>query len=131
MYLLFFILSSMLLLSLCLVTFPFYQNNSIFSKRFLLLITSAIIFSSVLYFFSGDKMAVLEWLTYGEKHYQLLDEFQKLGGVDGAIVQIEKRLKENPDDAEGWTILSKLYASKGENKKALEANKKANALSGS
>lgn len=70
-------------------------------------------------------MALKKWLQGGEKHYQLIQQFDRMGGLEGAITKIQIRLKDNPDDREGWLILSKLYLAKGDALRAQNALKKA------
>jgi cytochrome c-type biogenesis protein CcmH/NrfG len=68
--------------------------------------------SLLLYQFTGDKIALSDWLAEGKQHYKLLEQFEALGGIDGAINKITQRLKANPDDKQGWLILGKLYQAK-------------------
>lgn len=113
----------MLIAALCILAIPFVWNNNklLFSKSYLFTALFMSLLSLGLYQFSGNKIALQYWLTQGAQHYQLLDTFEQLGGVDGAIVRIEAKLQSNPNDAQGWLILGKLYLSKHEDVKAQQA----------
>ena len=47
----------------------------------------------------------------------------------GMVERLAGRLKDNPDDAEGWRMLARSYEVLGETDKAKEARAKAEALS--
>lgn len=46
---------------------------------------------------------------------------QQAPSMDEALVSLEKRLQENPDDVEGWILLARSYAGVGNAPKAAEA----------
>lgn len=117
----------MLLVALGLLALPFIKNRSL--NGFSLLAIMLIIFSMGLYQVSGNKSLLSWWFSEGKQHYQLLTTFEQLGGVDGAIKKIQHKLTDNPNDAQGWFILGKLYLSKGEEGKAQEAFARAKAIS--
>ncbi len=73
-----------------------------------------------LYFAISQPAAVNQWLEKGREHYALLVEYQALGGIDGMISRIKEKLDKNPDDAEGWIVLGKLYLAQ-HNEKAAKA----------
>ncbi len=85
-----------------------YRKN-IFSKYFLLLSLFVIGFSFSFYYFSANITALNAWLTSGKQHYQLLETIKDLGGIDVIIASVKKKLAANPQDAQGWFILGKLY----------------------
>lgn len=116
-----------LLVALSLLAIPFIKNRSF--KGYILSASIMTLFGLGIYQFSGNKTGLYLWMTQGKQHYQLLQEFEQLGGVDGAIAQIESKLAKNPQDAQGWTILGKLYLSKNEEAKAQAAFAKARELS--
>lgn len=126
MFTLYCLIMLMLFTALALIAVPFIKNRS--WKKFLLAATLTSIFALSLYQFSGDKSALHLWFANGKQHYQLMETFEQLGGIDGAIARIESRLENNPTDAQGWFILGKLYLSKQDNTKAKSAFDKAHAL---
>lgn len=71
-----------------------------------------------MYCYVTDFPALTNWLKQGREHYELMVQFNQLGGVDGAILKVQERLALHPEDAEGWRILGKLYLSKGDTAKA-------------
>lgn len=70
----------------------------------------------------------MKWLSGGKQHYLLVEQFDKLGGVDGAISKIEQKLKEDATNSKGWIILAKLYMAKKDETKAILALQKARDL---
>lgn len=50
--------------------------------------------------------------------------------IRGMVGRLAERLKENPNDAEGWRMLARSYEVLGETEKAKEARAKADALAG-
>ena len=81
------------------------------------------LFSSALYFLFSNQSALSSWLTEGKQHYYLLTQVEELGGIDGMIKRVNKKLEINPNDSEGWIILGKLYLAKGDKVKAEKASK--------
>lgn len=81
-----------------------------------------------LYQVTGDKNALAHWFTQGKQHYQLLEKFNQLGGVPGAIARIREKLTEHPNDVQGWFILGKLYLSSEDYSNARLAFAKAHEL---
>ncbi len=125
MYLLYSLLLVMLLSSLCLLAIPFIRTNTISSPYFLGSAIFVIVFSSGFYFYNQNHTALKQWLTVGQQHYQLQVAVKQLGGFKGMIDRIKKKLAANPQDAEGWFILGKLYLANGDYKEAKEAFNKA------
>lgn len=119
----------MLITALTLVTFPFITTKPFQFKSYLAISSMLAIFSLALYQFSGDKVALIQWAQHGAEHYHLLEKFDQLGGIDGIIAQINERLKQHPNDAQGWYILSRLYQSKHDDLNAATALKRAQELS--
>ncbi len=114
------------IIALTLLAIPFFMNKtSLFSKAYLLLALFTITFPLVFYFAWGQIKPLHHWLTRGKNHYDLQVEVDRLGGINGMIARIEGKLKENPEDRKGWSILGKLYLVVGEEVKAEEAFKKA------
>lgn len=102
----------LLISALCLIALPFIKNRHVVSKGFFGAIFFTIFFSLSVYILLGDKFALAQWLAYGEQHYQLLVQFDQLGGIDGMIAKVKARVKANPDDKQGQLILDKLYQMK-------------------
>ena len=125
MYVLYSLIILMIAFSICLLMVPFIKTKTSFSNHFLLSALFVILFSLSLYQFTGDHAALKQWLTQGEKHYQLQQEIKQLGGFAGIITRIKKKLAENPEDAEGWFILGKLYLANHDYNDAIDALGKA------
>ena|SRR5579872_1165414 len=121
MYLLYSFFILMLSCGIGFLAIPFITTNTISSKYFLLSAIFMILFSLGLYQFNGNQTTLKQWLMYGEKHYRLQQEVNQLGGFAGIIEKIKKKLAENPDDAEGWFILGKLYLANQDYNEAKEA----------
>lgn len=121
MYVLYGLLSLMLFSSLCLLAIPFIRTQTILSMRFLFSSIFVIVFSLGIYSFSQNHSDLKQWLTQGEKHYQLQVQVKQLGGFAGIIERIKKKLATNPNDAEGWFILGKLYFANRQYKEAKDA----------
>lgn len=130
MYLLYGLLILMLASAVGLLAVPYALNRgeNIFSKGFFAATTFIILSSLCLYQFTGDKVGLALWMTKGSQHYQLLEQIDNLGGIDQIITRIEAKVKANPDDAQGWFILGKLYLATHDMDKAKDALKKAHDL---
>ncbi len=129
MYLLYGMQFLLLLCAVGLLATPFVVNKNILSKNFLLASGFILVFSFTIYQFTTDKTALSYWLTQGKTHYQLQEQFNALGGIDGVIARVQAKLNANPTDAKGWWILAKLYAAKHDDAAAAAAVKKARELS--
>lgn len=125
MLLLFSLLGIMLLSALTVVAMPFAMQHKLLSGSFFSLVTSMTALSLGLYHFSGDHQALQQWFAHGKQHYQLMEKFDQLGGIEGVIARIKKKLQENPNDREGWLILGKLYLSQQKYDEAQAALNKA------
>lgn len=109
MYLLYGLLVLMLFSGICLLAIPFINTSTLLSKYFLFSALFVTVFSLGIYQFKNNNLALKQWLAHGEQHYQLQEDIQQLGGFEGMIERIKKKLAANPDDATGWFILGKLY----------------------
>lgn len=125
MYLLYSLIILMLACGICLLTIPFIITKTLFSRYFFISALFVILFSLSLYQLTGNHTALKQWITQGEKHYQLQQEVKQLGGFAGIIKRIKKKLAENPEDAEGWFILGKLYLANHDYNNAIDALGKA------
>ncbi len=79
-------------------------------RRSLALVLILISLGTYNYFIKTEGLAY--WLKGGEEHYQLMVKFNELGGIDGIIQQVKKKLALNPNDKQGQEILLKLYKMK-------------------
>lgn len=130
MIILYILLAIMLLIALSLLAIPFLNNASANKlKIFSCLAGFLIILSVWIYYLSTNTDALYNWFSTGKQHYQLLNQFEQLGGINGAITQIKKRLAANPEDAQGWLILGKLYLSQQNIVEAKKALTKAHSFS--
>jgi cytochrome c-type biogenesis protein CcmH/NrfG len=125
---LYILMGMMLACAIGLLSVPFVIQKNLVSVRFVSLIVVVTLLSLSLYQLSGNKVAVAKWLTTGRQHFLLLNQFDQLGGVEGAISKIEEKLKDTPSDAQGWFILGKLYLAKKEEEKGARAINKAHEL---
>lgn len=128
MFILYGLLLLMLLIALVIIAVPFVTKKPMRLGGYLIIVLLTFLFAFGFYQFSGNKQALYQWLTVGRQHYKLLETFNKLGGVDGAISRITAKLIQEPNDAEGWFILGKLYLSKEDTIRAEAAFSKAHEL---
>jgi cytochrome c-type biogenesis protein CcmH len=117
------LLIAIALLAIALRTSPHFSYGRFFALAFFIALTSL-----GLYSISGNKYDLDAWLTQGKNHYALMQQMQDLGGIDGMIAKVKDRLAENPDDAQGWMILGKLYQVKQDTTQANIAFSKAKML---
>jgi cytochrome c-type biogenesis protein CcmH/NrfG len=99
----------MLLLAAVIVAMPFALHKKFFSREFFVVLLSMICLPVMLYYFSTPRAALKQWFAHGREHYELLVQFKELGGVAGTIARVKQKLAANPQDAQGWLILGKLY----------------------
>jgi len=125
MFLLYGLFVLMITGSLCLFAIPFIGNKTLSLKYYWISALFVMLFSVGLYQFNNNHALLIHWLMQGEEHYRLQQEVSDLGGIAGMIKQIKKKVAENPDDAEGWFILGKLYLVNQNEKEAIEALGKA------
>ncbi len=104
----------LLLLLLVAISFIMFSTNKQTLKKldFIFITLFISLFTVILYFYSGDKTALKLWLTQDKNHYELQSTINKLGGIDGIIASIQKKLMNNPNEIQGWLILGKLYYAK-------------------
>jgi cytochrome c-type biogenesis protein CcmH/NrfG len=119
-------LTIMLVLSIGIVSIPFIKNKSIIG--FISVSLVFVISACTLYQFSGNKPALQNWFTHGEEHYRLQVQINKMGGIDAIIKRVQAKLEANPNDAQGWMILGKLYLGKQDTKSANAAFQRAKEL---
>ncbi len=121
MFLLYMTLGFMLITSIGLLSVPFFKMEKLPRKYFLLAALFIIIFSSSVYVFNNDTPALKQWLTHDENRYQLLQAVNKMGGFNGMLEKIKRKLADNPNDVQGWVILGKLYLGNHDYKNAKDA----------
>lgn len=128
MYLVYIAIAFMLILALALFSIPFIKNKSLFTKSFFIpaILTTAL--AMTLYHYNSNNTALQQWLSYGKEHYNLLVNFNDMGGLNGMITRIKQKLEANPNDAQGWFILGKLYLSQQNYPAAKTAFDKAHSL---
>lgn len=115
----------MVLGALCLLFWPTIKSRSGFLSRSHIFGLFILFASFAFYFCFNNPTELRQWLDHGKRHYELLVEYERLGGIDGIIAKIKQKLAQNPSDRQGWMILGKLYKAKGDEKAAEEAFKKA------
>lgn len=120
---LFSLMMAMLVSGLGLVALPYWAQKSLFSFGFISCALFLVLFSLAIYSLSSNQAKLNQWITRGKQHYQLQVEINNLGGLTGIIQRIKQKLAANPNDAQGWFILGRIYLSNGnvdDAKKALE-----------
>jgi len=125
---LYWLFTVMLFAAFCILAIPFLQNSKSKFSSYLIMTVFLALFSMTAYQFSGNKIAIQQWLAEGKQHYQLQEKFIAMGGVDGIIARIQKKLETNPTDWQGWFIVGKLYLNKNNYAAALTALTKAHDL---
>lgn len=128
MFMLYSVLLAMFLSGLGLLTFPFIIHRSAISLRSYIGMVLLILTLSFGLYSVQDHQGLKRWLGGGREHYQLVESFYRLGGLEGVIARIEQRLVVDPDDSHGWLILGKLYLASHDCVKAKIALTKANQL---
>jgi cytochrome c-type biogenesis protein CcmH/NrfG len=93
-------------------------------------VTLFLMFSFIFFIFSstGGTHQLYGWVNGGKQHYALLKQMQNLGGLDGMIAKLTKQIDADPQNAQAWMILGKLYLFKNDKTLALNAFKKAQEL---
>jgi cytochrome c-type biogenesis protein CcmH len=119
------LLIGLLFLAALLLALPFMRDRQAFLKAYSLLVLGFFILSFSIYSGSHDHAALSAWMAEDKKHHELLQTFQALGGVDAAIQRVETHLSNDPKDARGFYLLSKLYQSKSDIAHANQALSKA------
>lgn len=125
---LYILLIIILILALGVLSIPFLIHRPFNWRGYLITAICTILLSLGLYHFSGGSQALQQWFYQGQEHYALQQQFDELGGMDGIIKKIEKKLEANPNDAQGWFILGKLYLAKQDYASASAALKNAHDL---
>ncbi len=101
---LYLLLACLLVICLSAASIPFIRNK----KSFGLVALTISVFVMGIYYINTPFANINAWLQSGASHYALMQEFEDLGGVDGAIKRIEARLAVNPNDETGKALLQKL-----------------------
>lgn len=99
----------MMVAMMCLNVVPFMTYKAIRTNSFIVFTLLTLLTTMRLHWLSGDKRELNQWLTKGKSHCQRLATANQLGGINGMISRIHPELKANPNDAQGWLILGKLY----------------------
>jgi cytochrome c-type biogenesis protein CcmH/NrfG len=97
----------MLLVALGLIAAACGKNRALWWLG--LLSVATLVFTLVIYQQFGAKQGMRAWFESGEQHYQLSQEVNQLGGIEGIIARVKQKLELNPNDAAGWFILGKIY----------------------
>lgn len=108
-----------LLLSCTIVFQPFLLNSQL--KTGMVCFFTVIISATFLYLLFSHGFDNLTWLHKKHHHQQLIKEFNQLGSIDEIIARVQRRIRQNPDDAQGYYILAKLYEAQGKQKEAEQA----------
>lgn len=122
------LLMTFFFMAVAILAIPFLRNKNTGLPVFLTIAAFVGVFSFMLYYFSGNKIALAQWFAHGKEHYQLQVQVNQLGGIDGIIKKVQKKLDANPKDAAGWLILGKLYLGTHDYQSAKVSFKKAHEL---
>lgn len=126
MTLLYSLLGIMLAISLFLLGIAARKNKTY--TGFFVLSLIFVLAAFELYHQKNDTDSLHQWLAQGQQHYQLQMEVNQLGGINHIIQQIKERLVANPQDAQGWFVLGKLYLALQQNSDAKAALTRAHQL---
>lgn len=110
MYILYGSLLGMLFLAIGLFVLFYYRHKHLFTfSKFLLLSFFITVFSAGIYFLTRHTDEIQKWYVYGQRQYQFLMDYERLGGISGMIDKIHAKLEDNPKDVNTWVVLGKLY----------------------
>lgn len=126
---LYLVLACFMGLAFLLLALPFkLTNKPVLSKEYTVLVSFTALFVCMIYAFTGNYAGLSQWYAHDKVHYQLQTQIQSLGGINGIIAKIQAKLAADPNDAQGWFILGKLYFSLNNKPEALKALTKAHHL---
>jgi len=108
----------MLLVAAIMVVWPLYQHKRRFSATIALIVVGIIGLSASLYSYIGTPHTDTENLAADSN-------------IEAMVASLDARLKENPDDLNGWKMLGRTYMQLGNQPQAIAAFEKAVALEGS
>lgn len=119
---LFFLEISLVILCFTFLVIPLMKNNRYFlckDKYLVFYILSAFIVIIFCFYPSKKELiAYANWQKSGETHYNLMVQYEALGGLEGLITKVKAKIKANPNDKTGYFILNKLLMLKNAEKKA-------------
>lgn len=103
----------MLLLAISFLGIFYYRNKKNISLySFFILSFLFIILSLGGYHLCGDAKELKAWYRFGEKQYEFMMAYERLGGINGMIARLKRQLAEDPDNIDALVILGKLYLAK-------------------
>ena len=107
------VLISMLLIAISFLSVFYYRNKKNISMHsFFILSFLLIILSLSAYQLCGDAKELKSWYRFGEKQYEFMMAYERLGGINGMIARLKRQLAEDPDNIDALVILGKLYLAK-------------------
>ncbi len=107
------LLALMLLTAIGLVSIFYYRNkNNISIYSFFILAFLLIILSISGYQFYGNASQLKSWYRFGEKQYEFMMAYERLGGINGMIARLKRQLASDPNNIDALVILGKLYLAK-------------------
>lgn len=121
------IIAVMTLTALAFLCLPLLKSKSNV-KLFIFLIVFLPIAALTGYLMQASHQLVTEKLLADQREGEVKAELAKLGNNENIIKALKQRLQENPDSAEGWYLLGRMYLLTKEYKNAAMAFDKANHL---
>jgi cytochrome c-type biogenesis protein CcmH len=77
--------------------------------------------TGLLYLETADGLKNIQWLAQQHRHQALVKQFNELGSIDEIIARIQQRLQSDPNNAEGYYWLGRLYQVQNKPREAEEA----------
>lgn len=121
------IIAVMTLAAGCFLAFPLIKSKTqpIFSTALLL---STVLFAIPVYLKLGASTGVTEQLVAEQKAQDVKVALAKMGSNENIIKALLQRLQENPNSAQGWYLLGRMYLIGQHYENAFQAFAKANQL---
>ena len=85
-------------------------------------------FATVFYHFWGQNKQLASWYNHDQKETLIANELKTLGSRKAIIAKFKNILTHNKNDAQGWYLLGRVYASDGQYQAAAKSFANANAL---
>jgi cytochrome c-type biogenesis protein CcmH len=123
-------ISLMLLAALSIFVIPLLAHSQDSNQK----LNYTIIFSILIVLLTSALIMYLNIGASSELRNQFLTEQKvselrgKIGSVPDAIVMLQKKMQENPNDARGWFLLGSLYLKAGNSHEAVKVLSRANNL---
>jgi cytochrome c-type biogenesis protein CcmH len=121
------IIALMTLLALTFILLPFFKLGTSRKLATLLLIITPV-FALTYYLKFGASQPMAEKMLAEQRASQIQSEITRLGSKENIIIALQQRLQENPESAQGWYLLGRMYLMNQNYQSAMNAFDKANSL---